>query len=572
MNEERLADHFSSLSRGTIKKLRRVLAKSSAHSQEAGALSTSDGADPVESQATRERSMFAAEQTELLSSTMDMIIKEPCSLCRYVFLKRNLTTKVTYKSILRSSRVVGCEEAGGRAATRTAKSLGQVAAAVEKRSAQMTTATTLPQRPTDSSWNSSQISHLYDEQCQFACWTSATYRPTSAQLRQRREEKAPRKRRAPPGSASLQRQMDALRCDPLDFDVTRLNSDDDGSDTEEVLEYDDDGRVRVIRRQRLRRVTRIPAQRGLVSKRPTLRPAAQPKRARVGTARIHVVVVEMLRQRHERAATVELRQFIAAVATTRTRISAPAPRRSLWTLRTATAVTARSTRRAATTRAPSGCHNIGRLPVFAVATAVSKLYLFQLNSTKIEGAEILRKQVDERPAGTALITVSNHTATVDDPAVFASMLPWKYALPWNARWGLVSQEYSYLKGLPLRAFFYSAKALPIKRGAGIDHSMLESFFEKVQEGKWVHIFPEGKIEQRAMLGGRSGPRVEEIGLLKWGVGKLIARADQRPRRRASLPLEHAEDHAAGRAQPHHQHGAQDRRQHWHPRRSAHLVR
>ncbi|TMW65971.1 hypothetical protein Poli38472_003736 [Pythium oligandrum] len=173
-------------------------------------------------------------------------------------------------------------------------------------------------------------------------------------------------------------------------------------------------------------------------------------------------------------------------------------------------------------------HDLGRVPLFALATGVSKVYLKYLSNTTVEGFENLHKHLEERPANTPLITVSNHTATVDDPAVFATILPWKYALPWYARWSLVSQEYSYTRGRLLRAFFFSAKALPIKRGAGINQPMLASLFEKVQQGNWVHIFPEGKIEQRMILGGRSGPRTKEIGRLKWGVGKLVARADVRP--------------------------------------------
>ncbi|CAI5745572.1 unnamed protein product [Peronospora destructor] len=153
----------------------------------------------------------------------------------------------------------------------------------------------------------------------------------------------------------------------------------------------------------------------------------------------------------------------------------------------------------------------------------------------VEGVEILIQQLEQRPKGAAVITVSNHSATVDDPAVFANIMPWRYALPWKGRWSLASQEYCYTKGKLVSALFFGAKTLPVKRGAGIDHQMIQAIFDKVEEGSWVHIFPEGKIVQHEALGGRPSPRREEIGRLKWGVGKLIARATKRP---IVVPLYH----------------------------------
>lgn len=79
---------------------------------------------------------------------------------------------------------------------------------------------------------------------------------------------------------------------------------------------------------------------------------------------------------------------------------------------------------------------------------------------------------------------------------------------------------------------------------------MEDFFKKVQDGKWVNIFPEAKIVQGGCkyfcfrtvrcnrviimlmildLGGREDKEArEKIGRLKWGVGKLIARAEVPP--------------------------------------------
>ncbi|CAI5709482.1 unnamed protein product [Hyaloperonospora brassicae] len=177
---------------------------------------------------------------------------------------------------------------------------------------------------------------------------------------------------------------------------------------------------------------------------------------------------------------------------------------------------------------PEWLHNVARVPLFGVATLISKVCLQLLNRTKVEGVSHLVEQLETRPKGTAVITVSNHSATVDDPAVLANMMPWKYAWPWKGRWSLASQEYCYEKGKVVSAVFFGAKTLPVHRGAGVDHEMIHAIFDKVEEGAWVHIFPEGKIVQHEELGGRPSPRREEIGRLKWGVGKLIARATTRP--------------------------------------------
>jgi monolysocardiolipin acyltransferase len=44
----------------------------------------------------------------------------------------------------------------------------------------------------------------------------------------------------------------------------------------------------------------------------------------------------------------------------------------------------------------------------------------------------------------------------------------------------------------------------------------------------LHFFPEGGVFQLDVLGGRKGERGQELGKLKWGVGKLIAHSAQPP--------------------------------------------
>lgn len=85
--------------------------------------------------------------------------------------------------------------------------------------------------------------------------------PTSAE---RRAQQA-KERREASQDVETKEQPALERCDPLDFHSYELNSDDDGSDVEEVVEVKTDGRPQVVRRRR--RQTRTPVQLGVVSKR-----------------------------------------------------------------------------------------------------------------------------------------------------------------------------------------------------------------------------------------------------------------------------------------------------------------
>ncbi|KAL4166467.1 hypothetical protein KRP22_013726 [Phytophthora ramorum] len=151
-------------------------------------------------------------------------------------------------------------------------------------------------------------------------------------------------------------------------------------------------------------------------------------------------------------------------------------------------------------RFPEWLHDVARAPLFGAVTLVSKFYLQLLNRTTVEGADLLCSPIS-CPGG------------MRGRGMDAGVWP--------------VRNIAIRRASCCRPCF-AAKTLPVKRGAGVDHQMIHAIFDKVEEGAWVHIFPEGKIVQREPLGGRPSPRREEIGRLKWGVGKLIARATKRP--------------------------------------------
>jgi monolysocardiolipin acyltransferase len=59
--------------------------------------------------------------------------------------------------------------------------------------------------------------------------------------------------------------------------------------------------------------------------------------------------------------------------------------------------------------------------------------------------------------------------------------------------------------------------MPIVRGEGIDQPVMDFMLARINHGEWIHIFPEGKVNQD-----------KEYMRLKWGVGRLVMEARDVP--------------------------------------------
>ncbi|ORX67053.1 hypothetical protein DL89DRAFT_259590 [Linderina pennispora] len=66
-------------------------------------------------------------------------------------------------------------------------------------------------------------------------------------------------------------------------------------------------------------------------------------------------------------------------------------------------------------------------------------------------------------------------------------------------------------------FFAYGQTIPTIRGAGIHQLGMEIALQRLRENRWVHVFPEGKVNQD-----------DSLLRLKWGVGRLIMESDRVP--------------------------------------------
>ena len=150
--------------------------------------------------------------------------------------------------------------------------------------------------------------------------------------------------------------------------------------------------------------------------------------------------------------------------------------------------------------------SLGRQAVLGVVALTGKAILDAANTTVVSGRERFERMISDRDrtSGEGLVTVCNHASTFDDPGVLSSLIPWSFFMGESAhagvRWTLCADEICAKNSLR-EAFFLCGKALPIKRGGGVEQPAMRTAANLLARGDWVHVFPEGRVSKNGELGG-----------------------------------------------------------------------
>lgn len=157
---------------------------------------------------------------------------------------------------------------------------------------------------------------------------------------------------------------------------------------------------------------------------------------------------------------------------------------------------------------------------------LAKIFLCCFTQCRINNLSALSHAIRHRPNGVPLLTVSNHTSTMDDPFLWG-ILPLSHLFDSSRmRWSLGAEEILFRNRL-FSAFFGAGQVLPTRRGEGVMQPSVGEALRLMGTGHWIHVFPEGRVVPDS-----SGMRE---GRLKWGVGRLILESPTPP---ILLPIIH----------------------------------
>ncbi|XP_063215977.1 tafazzin [Bacillus rossius redtenbacheri] len=153
--------------------------------------------------------------------------------------------------------------------------------------------------------------------------------------------------------------------------------------------------------------------------------------------------------------------------------------------------------------------NIASTITFAAVGLFSKILMEWLNTTTVYNKGVIDRAIDGRPRHVPLVTISNHYSCFDDPGLWGTLSMKQLTNQKRIRWSLAAHDICFTNVFH-SYFFALGKCVPVVRGRGVYQKALDFCLAKLQAGDWVHIFPEGRVNES-----------KELLRFKWGVGRLI---------------------------------------------------
>ncbi|KAI0694066.1 acyltransferase-domain-containing protein [Cytidiella melzeri] len=168
---------------------------------------------------------------------------------------------------------------------------------------------------------------------------------------------------------------------------------------------------------------------------------------------------------------------------------------------------------------------LSRMTVGAIGlTCKTFLNLGYCSSVKVDGLANLQRALQdaERDSGRGVITMSNHISTLDDPLSWGVLPTSWYLSSRMTRWTLGASDIMFTNPA-FSAFFRNGQVLETFRGNGVFQPAIDAAISKLNNGAWIHLFGEGKVNQPGLEPGQ--PLLLRF---KWGVGRILMEAQRPP--------------------------------------------
>ena len=158
--------------------------------------------------------------------------------------------------------------------------------------------------------------------------------------------------------------------------------------------------------------------------------------------------------------------------------------------------------------------------VFNVEVFNRELARVESKLKMLESAEQDKRQLGSLDGKAPLLTLSNHISCIDDPILWATLLPLTYYSTHteSVRWSAAALEICFSK--PWHSTFFAlGKTFPIVRGDGLNQPAMDFMSALLRYNQWLHLFPEGKVmrdDKQRVISNR-----ERGYVFKWGISELI---------------------------------------------------
>ncbi|KAF8582411.1 acyltransferase-domain-containing protein [Ramaria rubella] len=163
---------------------------------------------------------------------------------------------------------------------------------------------------------------------------------------------------------------------------------------------------------------------------------------------------------------------------------------------------------------------LSALTIASVGLGSRAFLKFLCANVKVAGLSRLLDELERvrNEKGKGILTVSNHISVVDEPLTWGILPSSHFTRARPMRWSLGASDICFTNPL-FSEFFRQGQVLETFRGKGIRQEAVDRAIHLLNEGQWVHIFPEGKIAQ---------PAHSNLRRFKWGVGRMLIEAEELP--------------------------------------------